>query len=498
MTRSIGVKRADNDGTESMPDISDFKLRGNRIDFRIDGEKFTAKYPEEYDLGREYLDLAKEFALALWANKVAFVGPEDSHIDFEVADGSLRYWLWIAQKVHELDCYQSLSDDFDSDEKELWDIREEIQVTTGNDPIGLVEPPVLELEEDDLEGAMISQSPGKESVASKLICDENGIGPINSVFIEYSSRATTHKIDGRKEYKKHFDNNTIRIWSNFNELQSTLQEYTDNYEPITCFWEMAYITMELPLLAYHQNKYLLVGNQLNTGEAMVDPKGRFTTFEELNQAYVFELALTDYLNEVHGLPFVHTSNVRPFTGYACRKLIGKHKPEFLENMQNCLRPNSKRRWCLKCYKCADAYIEFMGCDLNPAKAGLDHDVLVENPHLGAKDTEDWGFSFPRYGRNEQIWVDDKAEQFFNENVKSNLTDEQLEAFGRWRNRQEERVSQENVDHLRKFNGKYVEVVDEVIPDELLNDMGLPHGQFVEELLDVRTYRHHSEDWKNVR
>lgn len=472
-----------------MSDVENFKLRGNRIDFDLDGEHFTAKYPQEYSFGRDYLEYAKEFALCLWANKVAFEKPDSAKIDFSASDSRIQFWLWVAQKIHELDVYQSLSDDFDSDEIELQNLRD-LSVEVGSDQSGLLGK-TRQAHVDEPHGALISQSPGKESVASKLICDEVGVQPVLSVFIEYSSRASTHKIAGREEYEDYFDNDTVRIWSNFNELQSTLQEYTENYEPITCFWEMAYCTMELPLAVKHNHKYILIGNQLNTGEAMIDPKGRFTTFEELNQSYVFEVAYTNYLRDQLDSEITHTSNVRPFTGYSCRKIIADREPEFLEHMQNCLRPNSKRRWCLKCYKCADAWVEFMGCGMNPKEAGLSHDVLVENPHLGAEDTEDWGFSFPRYGRNEQIWLDDGARERFKNEVAPTLTEEQTQAFQRWRKRQESRVDKSQVEHLRKFNGKFVEPVTTVIPDDILSDMGMRHGDFVEEALDPREYIQYS-------
>lgn len=480
-----------------MSDIKNFKLRDNRIDFELDGEKFTAKYPEKYSFGREYLDLAKEFALCQWANKVAFEQPAATYLDFGVDERSIEFWLWVAQKVHELDVYQSLSDEFESDPKPMFNLRDSVTVETGSDPSGLIDS-TPSLPDQEYDGALISQSPGKESVATKLICDEAGIPEERqlSVFIEYSSRAATHKIDGREEYTSYFENPTERIWSNFNELQTTIQEYTENYEPITCFWEMAYLTMELPMAVENGLKYMLMGNQLNTGEAMHDPQGRFVTFEELNQSCIFELAYTDYLNRVHDLPVVHTSVVRPFTGYSCRKIIGREEPDFLPIMQNCLRPNSKRRWCLKCYKCNNSWVEFLACGLNPAEAGLDHDVLIENPHFAA-DNEDWGFSFPRYARDEQVWVDEGAEELFEEHVRDELTEEQEGAFGRWRSRQVERVDWEEVDHLRKFNGQFIEPVTGVVPDELAFDMGLEHTDFVPELLDVRDYRHYSKQWRET-
>lgn len=472
-----------------MADVTDFKLRSNRIDFDLDGEHFVAKYPDHYDFGREYLDHAKEFALCQWANKVAFERPESAYLGFDVDHERVQFWLWVAQKVHELDVYQSLSDDFESDEIELENLRM-LDVEVGDDPPALVES---ELDARLWEGAMISQSPGKESVASKLICDKQGIHPQYSAFIEYSSRAATHKIAGREEYEEYFDNPTIRIWSNFNELQSTIQEYTENYEPITCFWEMAYLTMELPLAVKHGLKYILMGNQLNTGEAMPDPKGRFVAFEELNQSYVFEVAYTNYLSRTLDLPIVHTSNVRPFTGYACRKIVAEREPEFLEHMQNCLRPKPQRRWCLRCYKCNNSWVEFLGCGFDPTDAGLSHDVLIENPHF-AGDNEDWGFSFPRYARDEQVFMDDVDHEWFEEEVRSEFTDEQDEAYVEWRDRQLERVDQEEVDRLRQFNGKFVEPVTGVIPDEVLNDMGMEHTDYVEEALDPRTYRQYATQW----
>jgi hypothetical protein len=476
-----------------MADVKQFKLRNNRIRFQLDEEQFTVNYPKEYQFGREYLDAAKEVPLALWANKVAFQKPDSAYLDFEISDMRVQFWLWVAQKVHELDHYQSLSDEFDSEEIEYQNLRKMVDVEVGSDTGSLLS--TLNLPDKQYEGALISQSTGKESIATKLLLDEVGVDTQKSVFIEYSSRAATHKIDTRHEFREYFNEEPIRLWSNFNELQSTLQEYTENYEPITCFWELFYVAAELPLAIKHGLEYILVGSQLNTGEAMAHSEGRYTTFEELNQSYIFELAYTDYISETMGLPIVHTSPIRPFTGYSCRKIIAEREPEFLEIMHNCLRPNSKNRWCKKCYKCADAWVEFMGCGFNPADAGLDHDVLIENPHLGAIDTSDWGFVFARPDRNEQIWIDDGAKEFFKSEVKPTLTEEQTQAFQRWRSRQNERVDQEDIEHLRKFNGKFVEPVSGVVPDTLTADMGLPHGQFVEDALDVREYRQFSQEWK---
>lgn len=478
-----------------MADITNFKVRNNRIQFDLDDETFVAKYPDEYQFGRELLDVGKEFALALWANKVAFEKPDTVVLDFEADDRSLDFWMWIAQKVHELDVYQSLSEDFDSEEIDLHKLREGMTIQTGSDSGTLLAD--SEIPDKDYSGALISQSPGKESVATKLLCDEVGIPEEEqlSVFIEYSSRAATHKIAGREEYAEYFDNPTLRIWSNFNELQSTLQEYTENYEPITCFWEMAYLTMELPLAVEHGLKYMMMGNQLNTGEAMVDPEGRFITFEELNQSYIFEKAYTDYLNEVLDLPIVHTSPVRPFTGYSCRRIIADREPEFLEVMQNCLRPKPANRWCGRCYKCNNSWVEFLGCGTNPADAGLDHEVLAENPHF-AGENEDWGFSFPRYDRDEQVWQDDVDQGWFYDEVYPEFDKETKEAFETWRLRQHERVSEKDVDHLRRFNGKWVEPVTGAVPSELVTNMGLSHGIYVEPALDPRKWFKYADDWRS--
>lgn len=475
-----------------MADIENFKFRGNRIDFELDGEKFTAKYPEEYHFGREYLEYGKEFALCLWANKLAFERPDEAYLDFEVDDTRIRFWKWVAKKVHQLDVYQSLSDDFDSDEIELENITD-IEVGVGSDPTSLISTPEP-MNVDLPKGALISQSPGKESVASKLICDEKEIYPQISVFIEYSSRAATHKIAGREEYESYFDNDTLRIWSNFNELQTTLQEYTENYEPVTCFWEMAYLTMELPVAVNHGVKYMLMGNQLNTGEAMEDPKGRFTAFEELNQAYVFEVAYTNYLRDVFDLPITHTSNVRPFTGYTCRKIVADREPEFLPRMQNCLRPNSKRRWCLKCYKCNNSWVEFLGVGFDPTEAGLSHDVLIENPHFAA-DKEDWGFSFPRYARDEQVWQDEVDKDWFEEEIRSEFTEEQEKAFKEWRRWQDRRVDSEEVDELRQYNGKFISPTTVAIPNKTVSDMGMEHTDVIPKLLDPNSYLGWSFEWK---
>ena len=471
-----------------MTDINQFNVTGNRVTFTLDDEEFTVKYPDEYNWGREVRDVMKDIALCAWANKLAFTRDKYNNICFDVTDRQLDFWLWIAQRVHLLDMYK-----YDED-RSHYDFSE-VSVSTGGDPSTLIERGVPDQE---YEGALLCQSPGKESVAAKLILEENGVGPVRSMFYEYPSRAATHKIDGREEFEAYFDNPTTRVWSDTNTLQSTLEELTDNYEPITCFWEWMYCTISVPLMVEHGLKYLVIGSQLDTGEIFEFEGSDEIAVQEPNQSYVFELAYSDYLNEVQNVPVVQTSNVRPFTGYTCRQIIADYEPGWLPHMQNCLRPKPANRWCGSCYKCCNAWVEFMACGIDPEEVGLSHDVLHENPHLGADNTEDWGFSFPRFERDEMVWQDDGAKEFFFENIKEDLTEEQLNAYFSWRTRQASRVDEDELDTLRKYQGKFVEPISAVVPDDVLNDMEREHTDYVPKRMDPREWHGLEHEWKGFK
>lgn len=470
-----------------MTDINEFSVSNNRVYFELDGEDFTVKYPDEYVWSREYLDLMKDIALCAWANKLAFSLDDENYLCFDVSSEQVGFWKWIAYRVHCLDVYQS------GDNQMPKDLRE-VNVETGSDPSSLV--PVF-LPEQDYSGALTCQSTGKESVATNLILKENGIGPIYSMFYEYPSRAATHKISGREEYESYFDNPTVRVWSDTNTLQSTLERMTHEFEPVTCFWEIMYAVISTPLCVEHGLKYLMMGNQRDTGEAFPSEEFNYVAFEEINQAWIFEQAYSDYLHDVHDVPVVHSSNVRPFTGYGCRKIIAEYEPDFLQYMQNCLRPKPSKRWCLRCYKCNNSWVEFLACEFDPADAGLSHDVLVENPHFAAN-REDYGFSFPRYDRDEHVWADEGGSDYFYDEVEETLTREQSRAFDEWRRRQESRVDLEGekYEEMVKNNGTFIEPIARCIPDEIVNDMGLPHVNWTPEALDPNVWSSYASEWRS--
>lgn len=464
-----------------MTDINSFTVNGNIVKFELDGEEFEVKYPDQYEFGRYHNDFLKDIALCAWANKLAFTKSAHSSICFDTDDEQIGFWLWVAQYVHKLDVYQS------DDDTQPVDFRD-IAISTGKDTSTLIP---VEAPDINLDGALVCQSPGKESIASKLILEENGIEPVYSMFYEYPSRAATHKIQGREEFEDYYDNPTIRVWSDTNSLQSTLRELTENYEPITCFWEMMYAAISVPLMIEHELEYLLMGNQLNTGEAM--PTEEYVAFEELNQSYIFEIAYSEYLNTVRALPVTHTSNVRPFTGYSCRKIIARHDPGWLPHMQNCIKPKPANRWCNTCYKCGNSWVEFLACGMDPVEAGLSHDVLIENQWLGG-DGEAWNFSFPRFERDEHVWKYEGARQFFENEVAETLNDEQWDAFETWRSRQMERVDDDDVNQMHRYNGKFIKPCTVVIPDETVNDMGLPMTDYVPEALDPSLWAAFAGEW----
>lgn len=466
-----------------MPDITNFSVAGNRVSFEIDKEEFVVKYPSEFTFGRQHRNLLKDIALCAWANKLAFTLDTHNKFCFDASPQQINFWKWIAQLVHTLDRYQS-GDEPISDATQ-------VTVETGGDPATLIQPKPLDKPEG---GALICQSPGKESIATKAILEKNGVAPIYSLFYEYSSRAATHKIQGREDFEEFFDNPTIRVWSNTNSLQSTLQDYTDNYEPITCFWEWMYCTISVPLMAEIGLRWLLIGSQLDTGEAFRSENNGYVAVQEPNQSYIFEYAYSDYLTRVHDLSITQTSNVRPFTGYACRQIVAQEYPGWLPKMQNCLRPKPQRKWCLRCYKCNNAWVEFLACGMDPEEAGLSHDVLFENPHLGAEETEDWGFTFPRYERDELVWEVGGAKDFFEGYVKENLTDEQFDGFERWRRRQNDRLDEGVYIDLLQYFDSYVEPVEMVVPEQLRNDMGFPHTDFVPERMDPGIWGGLSAEW----
>lgn len=465
-----------------MPDLTNFAAAGNRLSFQIDGEEFTVKWPDEYRWGREHEGLLKDIALCAWANKLAFTLDEENYVDFEASEEQIGFWKWIAHRVHVLDAYQS-------GQVEPTDIRD-LNVETGSDTASLVPTSTPEV---DGNGALICQSTGKESVASKLILEDQDVGPIYSMFFEYPSRAATHKITGREEFEDYFDNPTLRVWSDVNTLQSTLEPLSDNFEPVTCFWEMMYATIALPMMVEHDLKWLLMGNQLDTGEAFPYDDQDHVAFAEINQSYLFEIAYSDYLSTEYDIPVTHTSNVRQFTGFTSRLIVGEREPDFLQYMQNCLRPKPANRWCLRCYKCNNSWIEFMACGFDPSEAGLSHDVLVENPHFGA-DRDDYGFSFPRYERDELVWREFGAKQYFEKHIASELTDEQWDAFETWRERQEERLDWDYYHEIREYQGKYVEPVTNVIPDEVLSDMGRESTDYVPERMDPELWSGYASEW----
>ena len=429
--------------------IEKFKVRGNKVKFTLGSQDFTVKYPEKYNFTREYHNLLKEIPLCMWANSLAFTKPKETSVPFEVPEYTEKFWLWIAQKVHEFDCYESGT----QPEK----IRPTIE--TQSEQRGLLQTPSLS--QDGYAGAIISQSTGKESVASKIILDNMGIEN-ESVFIEYPSRALTHKQDGKAEFDNYFGKST-RVWTNCNCLQSTLHEHTDNYIPVTIFWEMLYSVIELPMAAYDKFKYIIMGNEISAGERKEGKN--YVTWEDFQQSAIYELALTSYIKCQHNLPIVHTSVVGPITSFGCRKVVLENEPEFYPKVQSCLRPTPDNRWCLKCYKCERAWIENVALGVNPEDVGLSNSCLIENPHLGA-DTDDWGYSTSKYDRDEYIW-NEYVDLTEDNSIACQLTINESNHLKIWRKRQKERV--ESYDEYGKYVDKWSSPAERHLPSELVPD-----------------------------
>lgn len=435
-----------------MIQVTDFKVRNHKVSFKLQGEEFAVNYPEGYSFGREYLDLMKNIPLCLLANYAAFAAEprEEIHADFEVSTAQRDFWMWVARQTALFDMH--LGGEYTLEGSE-W--------TDGQDNASLIAPP--QLPEKEYEGVIISQSTGKESVASRILIDGK-VDPIYSMFFEYPSRAATHKIAGREEFEDYFDNETIRVWSDANQLQSTLEEHTENYDPITQFWEQLYVSICAPLAVKHGLKYILLGNEIHSGEVGYISESDTAYIEELNQSHHFQVGFTQLLDRM-GIPVELTSVVKPMTDFMCRKYLYRMEPDFMEHLQSCLRPTPDRRWCLRCYKCADAWIETISLGMDPQeRLGLSHDTLVENPHLGG-DRDDWGYEHAKYDRQEVIWTTHVVDVDL-EHLKSELSDEQMEAYERWRQRQADRVDPDEMDYHRKFFDKYVVPLSKTIPDDL--------------------------------
>lgn len=447
-----------------MTDITQFNIQGRTIRFTIelpDEElDFTVKYPSEYKFGQKHEEILKDIPLMLWANAIGFTKPDQCEICFDVSNNRLQFFFDIAFYNAALDAYYS-------DNLIEWS---EPTVHTGSDTSKLVSE---SLPKQDYEGTMICQSTGKESLSSLHIMQELDKRPIHSLFIGYPSRAATHKQESRRLFKDHFDHTVHDMWSNFNHLQSRLQEHADNYDPCVQFWEMFYVTAALPLAVEHGLKWILVGNELNAGKRITHDG--IETFEELNQSWKFEHMYSDYLTRIHGLPITHTSVVQPMTDFGCRKIMYREFPEFVHALESCLRPTAAHgKWCEKCYKCEATWLESLALGVDPERFGMTHDILFKSPHLGGDD-DDWGYSFPKPNRDEVIWQDyDVMDNLPNFSAKS----DRMKGLETWRKRQQNRVDYGQMKMYRKYYDAWSTPVAEAIPEEVRYNPGLPETNYV--------------------
>lgn len=410
--------------------------------------RFTVKYPKGYKFGREYIDILKDIPLMLWGNAIGFTEPEESYIDFEVSDERLEFFKWIGEQNAYLDGYYSGKTD------PSWTAP---RVQTGSDTGALLTP---ELPDQSYQGTLISQSTGKESISSLHVAREVDERPIHSMFIGYPSRAATHKQESREKFKEHFDHPVHGVWGNFNYLQSRLEQHTENYDPCVQFWEMFYVTAALPLAVHHGLRWILLGNEINAGRKIQLDNGKYAV-EELNQSWVFEHEYSEYVKYHHGLPIKLTSVIQPMTDFGCRKVMYREFPDFLHAVESCLRPTAAHgKWCEKCYKCAATWVESVALGVDPETFGMSHDILFKSPHLGGEG-EDWGYEFAKPNRDEAIWEDyDAIEKL------PNLSEEQLDGLKTWRERQEERTSEEEMEEYRKYYDRWSEPMAEVVPGPL--------------------------------
>jgi len=433
-----------------MTDITSFNIQGRYVRFTLtlpdDELDFTVKYPERYQFGQQHEEILKDIPLMLWGNAIGFTNASQCEICFDVSESRLRFFTWIGQTNAALDAHYS-GEPFE------WGTP---SVETGSDTSKLISS---DLPDKEYQGTMICQSTGKESLSSLHIMQELGRTPIHSVFVGYPSRAATHKQDSREKFREYFDHDAHRVWSNFNHLQSTLQEYADNYDPCVQFWEMFYAAAALPIAVEHGLKYILIGNELNAGKRIFHDGVQ--TFEELNQSWKFEHRYTDYIVQNHGLPIVHTSVVQPMTDFGCRKVMYREFPDFLHALESCLRPTASHgKWCEKCYKCQATWLESLALGVDPETFGMSHDILFKSPHLGGDD-EDWGYSFPKPNRDEVIWQEyDVMDKL------PNYGSDRLEGLQTWRNRQEERVDAEAMGKYKNYYDQWSSPVSKAIPQEV--------------------------------
>lgn len=447
-----------------MTDITQFNIQGRKVRFTIslpeESIDFMVKYPKGYHFGQKHEEILKDIPLMLWGNAIGFTEPDVSEICFDVSDDRLEFFKQIGE-------YNAILDAHYSDNEVEWG---DPRVITGSDTSKLIEE---SLPEQDYKGTLICQSTGKESLSSLHIMQELDKRPIHSLFIGYPSRAATHKQESRRLFKEHFDHSTHEVWSNFNRLQSRLQEHADNYDPCVQFWEMFYVTAALPIAVEHGLKWLLVGNELNAGR-QIDHQGH-KTFEELNQSWKFEHMYTNYISDTYELPIKHTSVIQPMTDFGCRKVMYREFPEFVHALESCLRPTAAHgKWCEKCYKCEATWLESIALGVDPETFGMTHDILFKSPHLGGDD-EDWGYSFPKPNRDEVIFQDydvmDKLPNF-------SANSQRMEGLETWRKRQQERVDYGKMKEYRKYYDAYATPVAQAIPEELRYNPGLPETNYV--------------------
>jgi len=247
---------------------------------------------------------------------------------------------------------------------------------------------------------------GKDSLLTYSLCKELGIKSI-PVFVKEplpeSRQENYHKEKSAKEFLKEFKEKVIFLDNEAGKLREDGGWYG---------WELQltqYALLMLPIVFANKSHYLFFSNEQSCNEEFLDEEG-FWCNPVFEQSAEWLMKINKVIKEMGVENLRVSSLIEPLHELAIVKVLHSRYPEIAKYQSSCFaeKPEAKfNRWCGNCSKCARIYIFFLANNINPAKIGIQTNMLeskyktkfslFENGNI--KDSE---YDQSRLGRDEQL------------------------------------------------------------------------------------------------
>ncbi|OGG02014.1 hypothetical protein A2W14_07300 [Candidatus Gottesmanbacteria bacterium RBG_16_37_8] len=177
-------------------------------------------------------------------------------------------------------------------------------------------------------------------------------------------------------------------------------------------WEMQltqYSLMLLPYVYARRAGYILFSNEQSCNDTVVDEDGfKYNPVFEQSHSWLLQNSLMTSI--IGGNSLSIGSILEPIHEIAIERILHKRYPSIAKYQSSCdlpHKPESQRRWCESCSKCARMYIFMLANGINPNTVGFKRNLLRDKYHclytiFNSNKVKDFGYDQSQAGKDEQI------------------------------------------------------------------------------------------------